>query len=92
MGGGLSTEDEEQFRPCIASVSQMSTISSDQQFRAYELLRTLDTHTAKMMSEVVYGATTSDTWKRSCDLHRQAFEDWMAFAATMHAPEPTDAE
>ncbi|PYB84166.1 hypothetical protein DMX07_06375 [Pseudomonas soli] len=70
----------------------MSLISRDQQFRAYELLRKLDTFTAQTMSQVVYGATSSASWQSNCDQHRRAFEEWMAFAATIHVPEQPDAK
>ncbi|MBT9236837.1 hypothetical protein KKQ11_13425 [Pseudomonas sp. MG-2] len=69
----------------------MSSISRDQQFRAYELLRKLDTYTAQTMSQVVYGVTSSSSWRSDCDEHRRIFEEWMNFAATMHLPEPPDA-
>ncbi|MRF40083.1 MULTISPECIES: hypothetical protein [Pseudomonas] len=70
----------------------MSSISKDQQFHAYELLRKLDTYTAQTMSQVVYGVTSSSNWRSDCDQHRRIFEEWMAFAATMHLPEPPDED
>lgn len=70
----------------------MSAITRDQQFRAYELLRKLDIHTTQTMSQVVYGATSALSWQSTCDQHRQAFEEWMTFAATMHAVEPPDVK
>lgn len=65
----------------------MSTISRDQQFRAYDLLRKLDTHTAQTMSQIAYGHTSTVDWESNCDQHRKVFEEWMAFAGTMHAPQ-----
>ena len=68
-------------------VTTMDKLNREKQFRAYELLRKLDMQTAATMSQVAYGHISGAEWDYVCGQHRKAFEDWMAFAATIDKPD-----
>ena len=59
----------------------------DKKFAAYQLLRELDAVTSSIMSQVAYGRMGELSWVETQALHREAFEKWMRFAATLDSPD-----
>lgn len=49
-------------------------------YKAYELLKELDSQIAATMSQVAYGRMSRIEWVRTCKAHRIAFEEWIRFA------------
>jgi len=68
-------------------VATVVKVNREKQFRAYELLRKLDTQTATAMNQVAYGHIVGAEWGYMCSQHRKAFEDWMIFASTIEDSE-----
>lgn len=54
--------------------------SEDDRYRAYQLLRKLESLTSLTMSQVAYGNFEQLAWNEMCESHREVFEDWMRFA------------
>ena len=59
----------------------------EKKFAAYQLLRELDAVTSSIMNQVVYGRMGDLSWKETQALHREIFEKWMRFAATLDSPD-----
>ncbi|QXI46119.1 MULTISPECIES: hypothetical protein [Pseudomonas] len=59
----------------------------DKRFAAYQLLRELDAITSSIMNQVAYGRIGDPSWKEAQAHHREVFEKWMSFAATLNPPE-----
>lgn len=59
----------------------------EKKFAAYQLLRELDAVTSSIMNQVVYGRMGDLSWKETQALHRDIFEKWMSFAATLDSPD-----
>lgn len=59
----------------------------DKRFAAYQLLIELDAITSSIMNQVAYGRIGDPAWKEAQALHREVFEKWMSFAATLDPPE-----
>jgi hypothetical protein len=58
----------------------------EKRYRAYHLLRELDSLTSSTMNQIAYGRVGGAEWKGMCQAHRKAFEDWMAFAESLLEP------
>jgi hypothetical protein len=56
---------------------------SEKRYRAYKLLRELDSLTSDTMNQVAYGRLGGLDWKATCDAHRAAFEQWIEFAESL---------
>ncbi|RCL28576.1 hypothetical protein C6A77_05640 [Pseudomonas sp. AFG_SD02_1510_Pfu_092] len=59
----------------------------EKKFTAYQLLRELDAVTSSIMNQIAYGRIGSLSWKETQALHREIFEKWMSFAATLDSPD-----
>lgn len=64
----------------------------DKRFAAYQVLRELDAVTSSIMNQVAYGRINDPAWKEVQAVHREVFEKWMSFAATLDLPEIYDLE
>lgn len=63
----------------------------EKRYRAYKLLRELDSLTSSTMKEVAYGRLGGAGWKAACEAHRAAFERWIAYAESVDTPEEAEA-
>jgi len=58
----------------------MSPKDEAAQFEAYQLIKQLNEVVADTMKHVAYGHLPDVHWREVVGTHRQAFEQWMAFA------------
>lgn len=56
---------------------------SEKRYRAYKLLRELDSLTSETMNQVAYGRLGGPEWQAMCDAHRLAFAQWIEFAESL---------
>ncbi|MFJ9993367.1 hypothetical protein ACIQSO_21855 [Pseudomonas putida] len=49
-------------------------------YKAYELLKELDSQISTTMSQVAYGRMSRIEWVQTCKAHRTAFDEWIRFA------------
>lgn len=56
---------------------------SENRYRAYRLLRELDSLTSDTMNQVAYGRLGGPEWQAACAAHRAAFEQWISFAESL---------
>lgn len=56
---------------------------SEDRYRAYKLLRELDSLTSSTMNQVAYGRLGGAEWDQMCRFHRKVFEEWILFAETL---------
>ncbi|WP_156675987.1 hypothetical protein [Pseudomonas sp. Leaf58] len=57
----------------------------EKRYRAYKLLRELDSLTSTIMNQVAYGRLGGPEWEAACDAHRAAFSAWIEFADSLTA-------
>lgn len=57
--------------------------NSDQKYRAYQLLRQLDTATSSIMNQVAYGQIGGPLWGEALLVQQKAFDDWADYAKTL---------
>ncbi len=59
----------------------------EKRYRAYKLLRELDSLTSSTMNQVAYGRLGGPAWKAACEAHRAAFEQWITYAESLNVPD-----
>ncbi|MCT8166872.1 MULTISPECIES: hypothetical protein [unclassified Pseudomonas] len=57
----------------------------EKRYRAYKLLRELDSLTSTTMNQVAYGRLGGPAWQAACEAHRAAFNAWIEFADSLAA-------
>ncbi|WP_414155984.1 hypothetical protein [Pseudomonas sp. BNK-44-a] len=55
----------------------------ESRYRAYKLLRELDSLTSSTMNQVAYGRLGGPSWQAMCEAHRAAFNQWIEFAESL---------
>ncbi|MEJ5863543.1 hypothetical protein [Pseudomonas farsensis] len=58
-------------------------LDSEKRYRAYKLLRELDSLTSSTMNQVAYGHFGGSEWVEACVAHRAAFHEWIMFAESL---------
>ncbi len=56
---------------------------NEQRYKAYKLLRDLDSLTSLTMNQVAYGRLGGPEWKATIDAQRAAFEQWVLYAESL---------
>ena len=62
----------------------------ERRYRAYKLLRELDSLTSTTMNQVAYGRLGGQEWRAACAAHRAAFEQLIEFAESLEQQTEAD--
>lgn len=62
----------------------------ERRYRAYKLLRELDSLISTTMNQVAYGRLGGPDWQAMCEAHRAAFKQWIEFAESLPSASEAD--
>ncbi|MBS3185321.1 hypothetical protein ACLPJF_18680 [Pseudomonas vlassakiae] len=80
---GLPGRSLGQAQTLLCIVGGRNMPERERRYRAYTLLRELDSLVSSTMNQVAYGRLGGPDWQAMCEAHRSAFKQWIEFAESL---------